>query len=945
VFGDLSDLSDATYARNSGTLTGAPLYLDFRLNRGALTTRIRRFVIVARCANTIDVFNNGAALVRASLMIGGTRYGFSTFTGMVPLSGIQYATIYWEFPYNPATLQPWTVTDFANFSTGTDSIGIEVRPWGAPLRPLAFRIAELALATEECVENRVRSFYATSIGSLGLTPRWFERTMTAGAAANGNYNYLHVFGWFKADGSNFFTVPLLQDPGVLYATGYTATTGEHRRVAETTLVYGGGAIITAGFTTGEMLPALIDNAGIQSQSQPYAGVSYLTQDSSVTNWGQIINTAAAGTYAALVLPVGFSAPQQPDGPLVIELRHGAGAATGGGTLDATMTIQPSTAANAGAQNQVYAPMMVPFDGGPVALLATTAYNLRVTSPNVSVGRGWSLPYLDTRSPLISPGVTQADVEGTSSGGTADALVTAGTTLTEDDYPWALVQAPPTPSGFTATVVPELCENNFVVRSARVRLAWTATALGAAFGAYNVYRRAARGPADNWTLIATINGLRPNATPATVEANENGFEDWAAGMSTPGGRWQDGWDYTVTLVNGATNIESPRSAIASATVTPNTGQTRWAVVSNLRPYLNTTVPSAVNYGGSFQQRMGRHNLAGRDVIVTQTPIELPAREYEVEIDDFSGNGEDSFRRFMDAAALGEPMTLVGPLGELVTGVLDAPNSVAHQPGIGAPGGAFRLPLKIAFAETIRGAPNVGEHNLGPALMLNGTTQYATHADNALIDPLTGPFSIFVMFIAPAAASGSNRFPLAKVNQGVGQGYSIAATAVANQIGFFVQGATSSGTIAETNAAWFDNQPHVAIGTSSGTAQVLYRDGTQVATGTITTGSISNALALTAGAQNGGAAGFWNGGIMAWGYFPRVLTAADALALSRYLLNYARYRPPTRANLFVDLRDLRTWPGYGAAVADLSGTPPPLNGTVIGAPGPRGRPWPLAGLERF
>jgi len=224
VFGDLSDLSDATYARNSGTLTGAPLYLDFRLNRGALTTRIRRFVIVARCANTIDVFNNGAALVRASLMIGGTRYGFSTFTGMVPLSGIQYATIYWEFPYNPATLQPWTVTDFANFSTGTDSIGIEVRPWGAPLRPLAFRIAELALATEECVENRVRSFYATSIGSLGLTPRWFERTMTAGAAANGNYNYLHVFGWFKADGSNFFTVPLLQDPGVLYATGYTATT-------------------------------------------------------------------------------------------------------------------------------------------------------------------------------------------------------------------------------------------------------------------------------------------------------------------------------------------------------------------------------------------------------------------------------------------------------------------------------------------------------------------------------------------------------------------------------------------------------------------------------------------------------------------------------------------------------------------------------------------------
>lgn len=110
------------------------------------------------------------------------------------------------------------------------------------------------------------------------------------------------------------------------------------------------------------------------------------------------------------------------------------------------------------------------------LAAATQYYVEWTA-TAAVGAGWLIPVLDSKTAPVS-----GDAVGF--GGTTDAATVAGTRSTAKDVGAVVASVPAAPSGLTASVLG-------TGATARVRLSWTATTLGASFGAIEVYRSAVR----------------------------------------------------------------------------------------------------------------------------------------------------------------------------------------------------------------------------------------------------------------------------------------------------------------------------------------------------------------------------------------------------------------------------------------------------------------------
>jgi hypothetical protein len=475
----------------------------------------------------------------------------------------------------------------------------------------------------------------------------------------------------------------------------------------------------------------------------------------------------------------------------------------------------------------------------------------------------------------------------------------------------------------------------LLKPPRVELSWTATALGAAFNGYNIYRRPARGVAWSWEKIGTVS-IPVGYSPTTVESQHTKFTDYEAGWTVAGGQWADGWDYAVTVVNLTTGVESALSTIDTQNqVTPDI--TPW-VVCNAAPYLNFPIGVAEHLDASRESTVKKFRAAGRDQYVTRSGLELPGRLYRIGAHYYDRVGEDPLRLWHAASASGRAVALMMQRGDRCIGVLDAPSATSHlQVGDLTHDGVLVESSKTSMT---------ADHNQPCGLVLNGTTQAITHPNNALINPGAGPFSIVVA--AAFANSAANRAAFGKGSIGGGDGYWIRSTGTPNEMGFTLDGATAGPlTITEANAAWYDGNVRVAIGTHNGaTAQVLYRDGVQVATGANNVGTITNAVAMAAGANNGGTVDFMAcAPIVGWAYYPRVLTPAEALATSNYFLGYPGYRPAANPNLLIDCRDNRTWNGVSSTLVDIAAIPPNLNGTVVAAPATRGIPWPFASLDKF
>lgn len=482
----------------------------------------------------------------------------------------------------------------------------------------------------------------------------------------------------------------------------------------------------------------------------------------------------------------------------------------------------------------------------------------------------------------------------------------------------------------------------LLRAPYISLSWPASALGANFGGYNVYRTPARAYGATPEKIAAIT-VPAGFTAATVEAQHNAFRDYEAGWAITSGQWADGYNYFATSVDARSGIESLITG-AAAFLAKSTADTNPWLTSNLAPMLNFPIGIADVIKSSGAPIVTSYDVAGRDLGVSFTDLELPPRTFSLEATFYDRIGEDVLRPWRAAASSGLPMCLLTPRGDRSIGGLDNPSDTPHGPmGV--------LTTKGTHYETSgRGnvGPQVADYNLPAGVVLNGSSQYISVPDNALINPGAGAFSIVV--IGAFANAGSSRYALSKGTiAGAANGYALRTNGVANQLEYFVRGAGGNGAVTATSAAMFDGTVHAAIVTDSGTAQALYLDDstTPAATGAIARGAVTNAIAMAIGADNAGASSFMAlapGVLVA--YYGRVLTPTEAQNAARAGFGYAGYRLPANPALLLDLRDTRTWPGYGTALTDISSVPPVLAGALAGTPATRGIPsayW--ATLDKF
>lgn len=913
----------ADYMYNTAALSkNATLDLRFRGSAAALTatTRVVAIAVKASVQLSTSTTNSYTVPARGVLNIGGTNY-----TGpivRIPRNGLWDIVTLNTWALDPSTNLPWTITAANKLWSATDDeFGIRV---GGKIAAGGFSASGLWLEVTTCTENRRGYYYSASPPQSGWTE--VALTLIGGALTASTYYYRTIYP-LSASPSAYFDVPVLK-ASVAKAASASASTGEHRQAYDLVLPSAGSPASTATTRGGECPAFLLqDTSGtpINAQSYPYAKTTSQlfysgdTTDGYGASRGQQVTTAAATAYAGVNLSVGWQDPlRRPNRPLIINVRSGT-TTDSGGTLHATAKVEPQDMATGAVQD-----VLAKFIAGSWTSGATTQYTLFLSS-NATSGRGWTVPLIDSRSDNVTSGTTTAaEVQGTTVNGTTDSWITGGTADDRYDFPIALVSPPAAPA-FTAAAY----AGSGVLYPPGVTITITATALTTAFGGYRVYRRPTRGVAQAWSLIGEVT-VPTGYTATNVEANHTSFTDVTAGWGVTGGQWIDGWDYSVTVLNSVTGLESVvgETTDLANVVTPS-GHA-W-LVSNQAPYLNTPLRYAANLQSSPSDVQSTYQVAGRDMAVVRTRAELPSRTWAIDWHNDPDVGEDPARYVKAAAASGRALTLLTQTGDVVTGAVT-------PPGVNQPVGSPTIEVSGSLLETSR-TPAVADANVYAGAKCNGTTQYAAITYATAHNPLTSAFSMVY-----AGSMSSSASAVAGCIAGAGARYAaFSGTGTANTNIFVVLGASATAT---TNLNMpTDGSRHVAIGTTSGTAQVAYLDGAVTGTGSTTHGSVDITTGST-GAHGFGAAGglsFNASTIRAYAYYARVLTATEALAATRYLQGVPGYRMPYGAVFLFDLADARCWNGTATDLTDLSGNR--YTSTLTASPTTVGIPYPLGDLEKF
>lgn len=370
------------------------------------------------------------APVELILNISSTQYGM----GGGSTSPIKEPTVY-SSPHvwlNPSTGLPWTLTAVNTITNGTNRFGIKKR---ASTFTGEHRIHGMWLTVTTCTENRLACYYSTSAQTKG----WQRYVLVhpdggaIGALSANTYYWAVVYALNPTAGATI-TLPVLGDPNLVLTTSASAT-GNHRVAYD--CVLDRGVVTTGTARTGDMIPLLLENpAGtFNDESQPYVAVT-----SAAPGVSQQITATAGTDYGGVRLNVGWLYQTvSPDAPLYVEIRRGAGAETGGGTLVATATL-PITWLRDGTMTDT----QVPFDATFTSTAVQYYAFLRSTSDQ------WRIGLLDTGNDLVTT-LTAAQVAGTTQGGTTDSYVdSAGAQNTRYDFGIALIPSVTAPGSPTST---------------------------------------------------------------------------------------------------------------------------------------------------------------------------------------------------------------------------------------------------------------------------------------------------------------------------------------------------------------------------------------------------------------------------------------------------------------------------------------------------------------
>lgn len=975
TFADIDDpYNSATYARNTAALASTSSLRMLQRGSAAYAALAATRILAVRVGAVVQLGANTAnaarVTVEASLQVGtasvvyaGPRQSVARATKgqtTVPLSATLAQPVRFSdlgtFYFDPSTGVPWTMATINNMIAATADYG-----WGVTVRGTAaaggFAVNATWIEVFTCTENRMGYYHSVTPPRAG----WTRYTLTSGTLLSANTWYWLTVSCPLATQAAYARLPIIRAQKVqepVLASG----TGEHRQAADVALWAPGGAPYTLSTTPtnalgdtaaitrrpGEMFPILLETAGptVEAQSQAYAFSDLLTIDSSTaaTNYGTQITATAGTAYGGIQVPILWANPTvPPDRPLVVEVRSGAGAISGGGVLVATATIRPATTPP-GVRNDLQAKpataqhgitLLAPFDGGPFTSTAVQ-YHVIVKS-QATPAKGWRMPRSDTRSDNIGSGPSVANIEGASQGGQTDSYFASGAAADRYDLPLALVACPAGPAG-QANVQPlVLGELNPATTDVaapealppRVALSWPASALTTAFAGYRVYRRRRGMPVRPWVLIGDIT-VPTGFTAATVEAQHTRFVDYEGGWSgcAPGEIGEEGWDYAFTV----RNVNGLESFVGSSVDLDNdltAGNDAW-LVSNAAPYLNSPVRVTQSRRIEPESNQTIYRPAGHDHAVVRTVNRIPATQLRLGWKQ-AGYLTDEILRAQRAASLsGRQFALLEPTGGLWFGVPGPP-----QFGSGGKGGAD-MSSTIAITGT---DSRPADYNLPAEVAFDGVNDYATSGSAAALNPASAPFSWFIA----ARFNDAAVTYLSKGNLGTSDGYGFRRSA-AGTMQAFVDGASTSGGAAYATGTWFDGDLHVAVGTYDGATARLYLDGMLVNSTALVAGAVTNSVAFVAGANNGGASAFANAPTRAWGVDIGVTwTDAQAKAASRYLLGMFGYAMPATMDIFYDLADDRCLAAGGLILNDLTGTA--TTATLVGNPAMRGKAWSLSSLDRW
>jgi hypothetical protein len=302
---------------------------------------------------------------------------------------------------------------------------------------------------------------------------------TAAAAMVANTYYFLVQSMVAWTTKSRAQITLLQDPNVINSTVASAAQ-EHRRCYDVQFKTPGDFVPSvSNVTVGEMTAWALDiqatgtgaasaDTDLQTQSFPFTELKAVqnlvtpanNSISTGVSCAQAVTGAAATTYSAVRVSLGrYAVNLDPDQPITVEVRHGAGASTGTGTLDAICTLYPSQLK---VSSDPHKPTIITqkFDLGATFLsILNQQYFIFFRSASTAT-RGWAVLQQDTRSDAINGVLTASNITNASVGtpattvakGNIDQYVdSSGAATNRQDVAVALLVQPATPASPTATV--------------------------------------------------------------------------------------------------------------------------------------------------------------------------------------------------------------------------------------------------------------------------------------------------------------------------------------------------------------------------------------------------------------------------------------------------------------------------------------------------------------
>lgn len=983
TFADIDDrFNSAEYARNTAALPATGSLRMLQRGSAAYAPLVATRILAVRVGAAVMLGANSAnaaqVTIEANLQLGtaavvypGPRRTLAKATAgqtTVPLSATlaqpmfvgDLATWY----ANPATGVSWTMTEVNALIAATANTG-----WGATVRGTVaaggFAVSGTWIEVFTCTENRFGFYHSVTAPRAG----WTRYALAAAAALLADTWYWVVMSCPNATQSAYARLPVVSSQRV-NEPAVASGTGEHRLVADVALWAPGGAPLTLTTTTvntagdtpavtrhaGEMFPVLLESAGpvVEPPSQAYAFVDLLSVDTSTSalNYGMQLTAGANQSYGGVQVPILWANPQTPpDRPLIVEVRSGAGAISGGGALNARATIETEQLLRTRRPGDLTASplaavhgttIIAAFDDGPFAAAIGVQYHLIVRSA-ASVAKGWRIPRCDTHSDLIGSGPSVADIEGASQGGQTDSFFVSGAANDRYDLPVVLVAGPTAPVGNAVARLEVLGEassqanvTDEILPSAlppRVVVSWAATSLTDVFNGYRVYRRQRGTPVRPWVLVADYT-VGAGQTASVVEAQHTRFVDYEAGWGHADAIGEEGWDYAFTV----RNVNGMESFIGEVTDIDNdlVGSADAWLCANAAPYLNVPLRTLATRRLDSDSNQIAYQVAGRDHAVVRTQDRVPPSRLRLTWQRLGRLTDEILRAHRMAAVSGRQMALHDCQGQLTYGVLEPPGFAAAN--------TARADADATL--TVTGIhPRPTDYNAAAEAAFDGVNDYATTPSVAALNPGTQAFTFFVCgrFTDTAGA-----YYLSKGNiGGAADGFAIRRNA-AGSVQAWVDGAGGSGGAAIVSGGWFDGDPAVAIGTYDGATLTLYQvtqgGGFASVAAALVAGAVTNAVAFVAGADNAGGSGFTTSSIQAWGlHVGRAYTAVEAEAAGRYLLGMFGYEIPAGITVLFDLSDDRCWDGVGTVLSDLAGS---LNAaTLTGAPATRGRPWPKRAALRW